>query len=389
MTEKRIRRAAQGSGTIRQRTDGRWEARYSVGRDPGTGKQLQRSVYGSTQKEVRLKLQQATVDIDNGAYTDPSRLSVGAWLDLWRAEFLGNVKPSTAVAYEQHIKNHLKPAFGAVKLSALKPAQIQKFYNDLQRSGLSPKTIKNIHGVFHKALSQAVLLGYIRVNPSTVCNLPRVEKADIHPLDSAELNQFLSAIKGNRLEALYKVAVFTGMRLGELLGLTWDRVDLKQGVIMIDRQLLRPRVKGDGFVFGPLKNDKPRVIHPAPFVIETLRAHRIDQIEEKLRAGSLWSDGPGYVFSDQFGSHASYWTLITRLKSILQGLGIEPRRFHDLRHTYAVAALRSGDDVKTVQVNLGHHTAAFTLDIYGHVTAEMRQDSSARMEAFIAALKLG
>ena len=233
------------------------------------------------------------------------------------------------------------------------------------------------------------MLGYIRVNPSIVCNLPRVEKADINPLDSAELNQFLTAIKGNRLEALYKFALFAGMRLGELLGLTWDRMDLKQGVIVIDRPLLRPSAKGEGFVFGPLKNDKPRFILPALFVIETLQTHWIEQIEEKLRAGSLWDGGPGYVFSDQLGGLASYWTLITRLKSILQGPGIEPRRFHDLRHTYAVAALRSGDDVKTVQVNLGHHTAAFTLDIYGHVTAEMRQDSSARMEAFITALKLG
>lgn len=386
---RKATRAAQGAGTIRQRKDGSWEGRYTLGRDPGTGKQVQPSVYGKTQGEVRKKLLQITAELDAGIYTEPSRLTVGQWLDIWHSEFLGNVKPSTSASYDQHIKNHLKPAFSAVKLSALKPAPIQKFYNDLLRNGLSPKTIKNIHGVFHKALSQAVLLGYIRVNPSTVCNLPRVEKADIHPLNSSELNLFLTALKGNRLEALYKVAVFTGMRLGELLGLTWDRVDLTQGVIMIDRQLLRPRAKGDGFVFGPLKNDKPRVIHPAPFVMETLRAHRIAQLEEKLCAGSLWDDGPGYVFSDELGGHASYWTLITRLKSILSSLGIEPRRFHDLRHTYAVAALRSGDDVKTVQVNLGHHTAAFTLDIYGHVTAEMRHDSSARMEAFITGLKLG
>lgn len=124
MTEKRIHRAAQGSGTIRQRADGRWEARYSVGRDPGSGKQLQRSVYGSSQKEVRLKLQQATVDFDNGVYADPSHLSVGAWLDTWHAEFLGNVKPATAVSYAQQIKNYIKPAISAVKLSSLKSAPI-------------------------------------------------------------------------------------------------------------------------------------------------------------------------------------------------------------------------------------------------------------------------
>lgn len=387
MSEKRVRRAAQGSGTIRQRPDGRWEARYTVGRDPGTGKQIQRSIYGATQKDVRLKLQQATIDINHGVYSDPTQLTVGQWLDLWHSDFLGSIKPSTVTAYKQHIRNHLKPAFNVIKLTSLKPAQIQKFYNELQRSGLSPKTIKNIHGVFHKSLSQAVLLGYIRVNPSTVCKLPRIEKAEINPLDSAELTSFLKAINGHRLESLYTVALFTGMRLGEILGLTWDRIDFQQGTILIDRQLLRPREKGDNFVFGPLKNDKPRKITPAPFIMETLQAHRVKQLQEKLRAGSLWVDGPGYVFTGELGGHASYWTLITHLKSILQSLGIAPRRFHDLRHTYAVAALRSGDDVKTVQVNLGHHTAAFTLDIYGHVTSEMRKDSAARMEAFIDSVK--
>lgn len=166
-------------------------------------------------------------------------------------------------------------------------------------------------------------------------------------------------------------------------------MDLKQGIIVIDRPMLRPGAKGDGFVFGPLKHDKLRVILPALIVMETLRAHWIEQIEEKLRAGSLWDGGPGYVFRDRLGGHASYWTLITRLKSILQGPGIELRHFNDLRHTCAVTAIRSGDDVKTIQVNLGHHTAAFTPDMYGHVTAELQQDSSARMQAFITALKLG
>lgn len=117
--------------------------------------------------------------------------------------------------------------------------------------------------------------------------------------------------------------------------------------------------------------------------METLKAHRKVQLEQKLRAGSLWEEGPGYVFSNELGGHASYWQLIVHLKKILQSTGIPDRRFHDLRHTYAVSALRSGDDVKTVQANLGHHTAAFTLDVYGHVTEGIRKESSARMEAFI------
>jgi integrase len=191
---------------------------------------------------------------------------------------------------------------------------------------------------------------------------------------------------GHPLEALYKVAVFTGMREGELLGLTWDRVDFKRGTIRIDRQLLRPRKKGDEFRFGPLKNDKPRTITPAPFVIETLKEHRKAQLAQKLYIGPLWEDGTDYVFRSETGSHLSYQVALTWFKKLQEKAGIQPRRFHDLRHTYAVAALRAGDSIKNVQEALGHHTAAFTMDTYAHVTEEMRKESAARMEAFISGL---
>lgn len=378
---------ANNEGSIRQRRDGLWEARYSVGRDPGTGKQVQRSIYGKSQKEVRQKLQKIALEIDNGLYIKPTKLTVGKWLDMWHKDFLGAVKESTKTSYKQHIKNHLKPAFNSIQMTALKAAPIQQFYNDLQRKGLSAKTIKNIHGVFHKALQQAVLFGYIRSNPSNVCVLPRIEKKEIQPLDSSEIQDFLKAIDEHPLKVLFTVALFTGMRAGELLGLTWDRVNFDQGVITIDRQLLRPRNKNEGFRFGTLKNDKPRTIVPAPFIMETLMSHRTSQRQRQLLAGSLWKQGPDYVFTGELGGHASYWQLNYHLKAILAKINIAPRRFHDLRHTYAVTALRSGDDVKTVQGNLGHHTAAFTLDVYGHVTEEMRHDSASRMQAFIQTVK--
>lgn len=116
---RKTTKSAKGGGTIRQRPDGRWEARFTVGRDPGTGKQIQRSVYGATQKEVRQKLAQITAAIDNGTYTVPSKMTVGQWLDIWSRDYLGGMKPFTVLNYSQHIKNHLKPAFGAMKLEAL------------------------------------------------------------------------------------------------------------------------------------------------------------------------------------------------------------------------------------------------------------------------------
>lgn len=230
------------------------------------------------------------------------------------------------------------------------------------------------------------MLGYIRANPADACILPRVEKTEIFPLDEVELKAFLSVIAGHPLENLYRVAVFTGMREGELLGLTWDRVDLQRGKVDVNRQLFRPRKKGGTFKFGPLKNDKPRQLTPAPSVMETLKAQKKVQAIQRLYVGPLWEDGPGYVFTNEMGGHASYWTLITWLKKLLHQAGIAPRRFHDLRHTYAVSSIRAGDDIKTVQHNLGHHTAAFTLDVYGHVTEQMKKDSASRMEAYINSL---
>lgn len=382
------KRNAQGAGSIRQRPDGRWEGQYTAGRDPGTGKQVRRSVYGATEAEVRKALTQVIASMDSGTYVQPSKITVGQWLGIWHAEYLGNVKPSTAAKYEQDIRLYIKPAFGAVLLQKLQAPAIQALYNKMLRDGLSPKTIRNVHGCLHQALQQAVKLDYVRVNPSTVCTLPRVEKTEIHPLDSAEIGAFLKTAAGHPLEALYKVALFTGMREGELLGLTWDRVDFRRGTIRIDRQLLRPRKKGEAFKLGPLKNDKPRTITPAPFVFETLKEHRKAQLAQKLYVGPLWEDGPSYVFSSEAGGHASYWALITWLKKLLEKAGIQPRRFHDLRHTYAVSSLRAGMSIKDVQDALGHATPAFTMDVYMHVTDEMRKESATKMQAFIEGLKI-
>ena len=128
---RKSNRGAQGAGTIRQRKDGRWEARYTVGRDPGTGKQVQRSVYGATQREVRTKLAQLTVEIDSGTYKEPCKMKLGEWLDIWTADYLNDVKPRTIESYTEQIKNHIKPALGAVKLETLTTPAIQRFYNQL------------------------------------------------------------------------------------------------------------------------------------------------------------------------------------------------------------------------------------------------------------------
>lgn len=379
------KRNAHGSGSIRKRTDGLWEARYTAGRDPGTGKQVQRSIYGKTQKEVRQKLAQVVTELDNGTYIAPQRMTVGEWLDIWLEEYTGNIKPTTRRSYRNHIENHIKPALGATKLSALNAHTVQRFYNGLGKgrgdsAGLSASTVKITHGVLRQALQRAVASGYLHSNPADSCTLPRSERKEIKPLDDEQIRAFLSAIQGHRLETLFTVDLFTGMRQGEILGLQWDCVDFEHGVILIDKQLIQL----DGvYSLAPLKNDKSRTITPAPWVMELLRTHRARQSEMRLRAGALWNNRWNLVFTNEVGEFIPHETAYKNFKRIARKIGIPAARFHDLRHSYAVASIRAGDDIKTVQGNLGHATAAFTLDVYAHVTEQMKQESARRMDGFI------
>ena len=386
MTTKAIKNA-KGGGTIRKRPDGRWEARYTLGIDPKTGKQIQKSVYGKTQKEVRQKLTAITAEIDDGTYMEPCRMTLDEWLDIWLRDYLTGVKPSTAYLYQRQAKLYIRPALGSVRLDRLEPHTIQRFYNSLheERDGkppLSAKSIKNIHGILHKALQQAVLLNYLRTNPTNACILPKIIKKEIHPMDDRDTALFLEAIKGCRYELLLKVDLFTGLREGELLGLMWDCVDFEKGTLLINKQLRRSQRKGGTYYFSPPKNNKSRTITPAPYVMKLLQAQKGQQTRQRLMAGPAWEDS-GLVFTNEFGRYVSYRAIFDSFKRIVKRIGLPDARIHDLRHTYAVNCIRAGDDIKTVQSNLGHATAAFTLDVYGHFTDDMRSVSAQRMEGFI------
>ena len=388
-------RSASGMGNIRKKSrmvNGKtytyYEARYTEGFDPGTGKQIQRSISGKTQKEVAQKLKAAIAALDTGTYIAPCKMTVGEWMDAWSKQYLGGVKESTVAAYNATIRTHIKPGIGAVRIDALDTNLVQNFYNRLReptkdRDAVSPKTVKNVHGILHKALQQAVANGYIRFNPTNSCVLPRIEKKELQPLDEAETKLFLDAVKGHPLELLYTVTLFTGMREGEALGLTWDRVDFMRGTILISRQLQKEKKAGGQFRLVSLKNDKPRRIMPAPWVMQLLRDRKLQQYEHKEKAGAAWSNPMNLVFTNELGGHLIPQTVVRHFKEIVSSIGRPDARFHDLRHSYAVASLRSGDDIKTVQGNLGHATAAFTLDVYGHVTNQMQEASAVRMEAYI------
>lgn len=388
--KKAMSRNANGSGSIRKITTTRngkqytyWQARYTEGYDPGTGKQIQRSISGKTQKEVAQKLKQATHEIDMGVYRTPSKQTVGEWLDTWTSTYLGNLKPRTVEIYDTGIRIHIKPALGAIRLDTLDAQTIQTFYNMLTESkGLAPKYVKNLHGILHKVLHQAVLLGYLRFNPADACVIPRIEKKELLPLDDRDITAFLRQIKGDPLEILLTVTLFTGMREGEVMALTWDCVDFEHGTITINKQIQRYREEKGVYRIVPTKNGKRRVLAPADSVMTLLKQQQTQQEQQRKEAGSAWENS-NLVFTDALGHHLTNSIVYRHFKRAAIAIGRPDARFHDLRHSYAVAAIKSGDDIKTVQGNLGHATASFTLDVYGHVTEQMKRSSASRMEAFI------
>lgn len=381
---------------IRKRPDGRWEGRYTVGFDPKTGKQIQKSIYGPTQKEVKQKLIQIVSEIDSGKYIEPEQIKLANWMNTWLDEYCGDKKYLTVKGYRAKVKTHINPKLGHLNLQQLTPMIIQRFYNQMMNptdgsEGSSPKTVKNTHGVLSKALNQAVANNFIRSNPCQNVVLPRVEKPEIQPLDEEQIAKLLRlAEKDEVYGILIKVIVLTGMREGEAMGLTWDCIDFKRGIVHVKKQLQKRPKDAGGFVFASLKNGKGRSLKPAPYVMELFEKRYRQQTEQSEATQGAWvgwkteeEHKKALVFTTLFGEHLHPQTVYNHFKKLAAEIGAPDAKVHDLRHTYAVLSLQNGDDVKTVQGNLGHATAAFTLDVYGHVSDAMKDASASRMEEFV------
>ena len=204
-------------------------------------------------------------------------------------------------------------------------------------------------------------------------------------MDEDVIARFIDALEGHRFRALYLTTIFTGMRLGEVCGLQWECVDLSKRTLLIDKQLQWRRDGSRSFRLATTKNGKSRTIALPASIVSLLKDVKVTQLENRLLYGSSYTDS-GFVFTDELGQHVRPQVVYRDFKIIVTQIGSPTTRFHDLRHSYAVAAIKSGDDIKTVQENLGHATAAFTLDVYGHVTEKMKYDSADRMEQFIKAV---
>jgi len=330
------KKRGNGEGSITKRKDGRWMARYTVHTPKGPKR---KTVYGRTRQEVAAKLAKAMAERDGGIELDPSNATVDEYLQRWLNDSVkGSVRPITFESYERLIRVHVVPTLGRVKLKSLSPAHLQGLYRDRLDAGLSPSTVQRIHAVIHRALKQALRWGLVARNVSEATDPPRAQRKEIRPLTPEQVRALLKTAHGDRLEALYMLAITTGLRQGELFGLRWEDVDLGTGKLSVRQALTTPK---GGRRLGPPKRSKSRrSVKLTTGTVQALVAHREHQLEEREKLAELWNDH-GFVFTTQVGTPINRHNFFRRcFKPLLEQAGL-PRtvRFHDLRHTCATLLL--------------------------------------------------
>lgn len=342
-----------------------------------------RYVTGKTREDVRRKLSKAMADRDGGFVYDAGSITVGDYLNGWLRDSLqGTVRASTVERHEINIRVHIIPALGRLKLKTLAPANVRGLHREKLDEGLSPATVRKIHSTLHKALAQAVADGLLPRNAADV-KAPRPAPKEMRPLSEDEARRFLDAASenGDSFEALYVLAVTTGLRRGELLALRWDDADLEEGTLRVGRSLTREKGR---YLMGDTKTKKGRRrVNLTPRTVAALKLHRKRQLEERMRLAGLHRD-QGLIFSTQTGAIVGPENLVKRsFKPLLKRAGLPEIRFHDLRHTCATTLLGRSVHPKMVQELLGHATVAMTLDTYSHYLPSMGDQAGGAMgEAF-------
>jgi integrase len=374
------KRRGNGEGTITRRKDGRWEARYYVPTVNGTKR---KTIYGKTQAEVRDRLTKARSDRIDGIVYDDENITVGEYLDGWlKGSVYGSVRQSTYDRDTNLVNNHIKPILGGLKLKKLNSAHVQSFYRDRLDTGLSASTVHKMHDILRRGLAQAAKWYLVPRNVADTVKPPRPAPKEVHALSVNETRRLLEAAGGDRLEALYTLAVHTGMRQGEMLALRWQDVDLENAVLSVRRTLTR---SGGKVVFGEPKTKKSRrSIRLTPQAVEALRSHLDRQLRDMEILGDRYQD-QGLVFTTNTGAPINPSNLRQRsFAPLLKRAGLPHMRFHDLRHTCATLLLSRGVHPKFVQELLGHATIAITLDTYSHVMPSMGDATARAMEDALA-----
>ena len=379
------KKRAAGEGNIRKRKDGRWEGRYVAGHDEN-GKPLRKNVLGKTQAEVKAKLKKAIEASQSLDVARADEYTVGSWLKLWYELYSKpNIREATQERYWNHIRYHIIPEIGSIKLSKLTGRQVQKMYNDVRDHGrvkkgpndkrsssLTASYIKSLHRMLHMALERAVKEQLILRNPCDDVILPREEKKEMKILKPENIGAYLAEAEKRGVLPMFFLELCSGLRKGELIALLWADLDVERQTISVSKQAVR--VKGGG-----VKVTTPKTA--TSIRIESIPKEAVDLLIEEHEKHP---DNP-YMFPSPVNGGMWYPDAVNRLNTkMLKDLGLEHIRFHDLRHTFATVALQSGVESRTVSGMLGHADPGFTLRTYTHATNPMQVQAAATIGKVMA-----
>ncbi len=377
-------RRGHGDGSVYHRNDGRWAASISL--EDGKRK----TIYGKSKKEVQEKLKVALYEQQQGMLATGPQQKIGTFLTQWLEDVHKHtVRARTYERYEVMIRRHLVPGLGQHILQKLTPQHLHAFYSKELKTGLSPTTVAGYHKLLHLALDKAVEWNLVPRNVCDIVSPPRTKRYEFLPLTPEQVQQLLVSAVGDRLEALFVLALATGMRRGELLALKWQDVNFTTGTLQVRRVLAHQSVKfagKGGFVEAEPKTERSRrSIVIAPFALEKLREHRLRQVEAKLKAGSVWQERD-LVFCTTIGTHlSSSRHFFDQFKKLLKRAELPDIRFHDLRHSSATLLLGLEVHPKIVQEILGHSQISITMDIYSHALPTMQQGAIGKLDTIFQA----
>ena len=374
------KRRPAGDGMVRKRDDGRWEGRIVIGHKEN-GEPLFRHVYAKTQKALLDKLHQNIECYRDVELTEDSRMTLGQWLDRWLTEYkAGTVRPGTLKSYRCYIEYYIKPQLGDKQISLISQQDIQRMYRRLKTEGrihehpemdhqLSDSMVRHIHTTLHAALKDAVQAHVIPRNPTEGTTAPKPNYKPKRILTGEELDAFRAVVEQDEVwRDFFQTELMTGLRRGEICGLQWSDFDGDAGMLKVCRTLHSQR-KGEYTVGETKTNQGMRTIILPHSVTEILRRRKEDAISQWIFPDPVKPENP-------VDPNAAY----RHMKTLLQRAGLPSIRFHDLRHTFATLALENGMDVKTLSAMLGHVSAATTLDIYTHITDDMRLTAAANID---------
>ena len=379
------KKRANGEGSIRKRSDGRWEGRYTAGYNPETGKRITKNVLGKTQAEVKEKLAKAIEESKKLDIVRSDEYTVAEWLRLWYELYAKpNIRTAIANRYELIIEHYTIPRIGSVKLKELTTRHLQKLYKELMENGridrksghgnpgLSSTTVRSLHLMLHNAFERAVKERLIPRNPTEDCIAPKIQKFEMQILQPEHIKEYLNAANARGLLPMFYLELVSGLRKGELTALLWSDLDIQNRTISVSKQYV--------------KNPNGELTLSRPKTETSVRKVSIPQeaIDLLIAEHDKHPDNP-YMFPSPITGEMYYPDSIVNLhKKILKDAGLPHIRFHDLRHTFATLALQNGVDVKTVSSMLGHYDAGFTLRTYTHATRQKQDEAAQTMGSFMA-----